>query len=129
MGVFFSYIDIFFISLFGDTYVETGFIINDGIFENPRQQAWARYGNEDYNIINNAFNVAFVEDDWARIGRLGIGLKQEEGQSRIFQATPYGESTRGGIALVKLIDVPEPGTFALILLGLFGVAATRRRKR
>jgi hypothetical protein len=123
-------IDIFFISLFGDTYVEIGFTYLDGILENPKQQARARFGHEDYNIINNVFNVAFVEDDWARIGRGGIGLEQEEGQSRIFATTPETQiNTIGGIALVKLIDVPEPGTFAVMLLGLFGVAATRRRKR
>jgi hypothetical protein len=122
-GVHIDFIDLFGFTqlLYGPAYELT----------DPSVASFALFGSDDDN--DGGFKLAVVGDDLTRTVEI-IGVRNP------FKNDAYATFVRDGfpvdlrvdnygIALVRSVSVPEPGTFALLSLGLLGLGLNRRIHR
>lgn len=86
--------------------------------------------------ITNPSNVSFVKMLTLDAGANGVLLRPEgmkgfamDGTFYLAVASEGADGVNAGTALFSLAPVPEPGSYALMLAGLLGVAAVARRRR
>jgi hypothetical protein len=112
-----------FLMLFGNTLQDAGYPYGTG--NNALLLTYALYGDDA--DADNGYNSAQVVSDytWVGISRGGSAVTNRD---NTFLSHEYLEPTYG-IALVRVIEVPEPSTLAIFALGMIGLASRRFKKQ
>lgn len=108
----------YFTSFFGDTYTAAG---GTHPFPDIYESSQAIFGDDSDG--DSFYNSFFMHDDFDHHDLGPVGAR-----SILFEddVSIHDTNVQGGIALVRTIPVPEPGTIPLLLLGLLGLHSARK---